>query len=545
MTIVNFRNERGDYELPGHDPVPGYSRVAAMKAKQGLETFKLKRAVATCQWAAANGDDNWLHADSYHLVREIDNADTRKADAGTCVARACELLTSDGLAPKDAAVEAVTEQQHRVAAWNEWAEASSYQRRKQGLRKPTRINFTPDLDYVVACVEGFVQTIHDIDFTIFAAEQTVFTPGLFAGTADIFGRFGNGPLQCWDVKTGAKIYPDMSLQLGAYSNAELWVTSPDGLNIELHPAPEIDRRNGGIFHVTEHGTDAYPMDLTGAWEAFTGLIAVREHEAVCKAITLDPIRVAPVRDDLDLTHDERCDWVVDRTRSLSADADTLADLKRRWPADVAFKPPWTSEQLDQVTAIVSTVAHLHNADDPRHPFGPPNPDRLNPPAEPASTPDIPVDPYPPQPVTDGTVAEPEAVAELVASHNKMHADEIGAVTRWLTEGRQARRTFGLGNPDRADLRCYHIAAAAVALATNVAVYHDNPAALPDSGHTVDQGGVVVNETDCRTIVANATGWTISPDQTTGGLLGSLTVQHAATVQQIANNFPATGQLEAK
>jgi hypothetical protein len=115
MTIVQHRNSSGDYEFAGYEPVPGYSRVANLKAKPALTTFFLKRAVSTCQWAAANGDNNWIHAEPYHIVREINDADTRKADIGTCVARACELVATDGLAAFEAAKQAVIEQEHQVA----------------------------------------------------------------------------------------------------------------------------------------------------------------------------------------------------------------------------------------------------------------------------------------------------------------------------------------------------------------------------------------------------------------------------------------------
>lgn len=530
MTVVNYRNDRGDYELPGHDPVPGYSRVAAMKAKQGLEIFKLKRAVETCQWAALNGEENWLYADSYHLVRSIDDADTRKADAGTCVARAIELMTTDGLAPAEAAKEACIEQDTRIAAWTTWAETSVYQRRKEKLRKPPRINFTPDLDYVIACCEGFVRTIRDIGFTIVAAEQTVFTPGLFAGTADLFGRFGDQPLQCWDVKTGARIYPDMNLQLGGYSNAELWVTS-DGINIELNPAPDIDKLNGGIFHVTEHGTDAYPMNLEGAWEAFTGLIAVRRHDTLCKDTPLTVLRadgphspVGPATEPDDL----RTDWIVNHTRRISTNANVLADLKRRWPNNTPFKPPWTDTQLAELTAIVSQVAHTHNLDDPQHPFGPPDPTPPRPERTPTGRRPV-TDPYPTQPHNVGHPADPAAIDALTNLNNDMHPDETALVTRWVTDARIAHRPFGLGDPTTADIRRFEIARAAISLATRVAVYNHN----------------TVDDTDCRTIIANVTGWDITAEQTTGGLLGSLTEQQALQVEEIAHNFPSTGKLEAK
>jgi len=534
MTVIEYRNENGDYEFVGYDPVPGYSRVAAMKAKPALTTWKLKRAVACTQYAALTGATDWLHSDPYQVIRDIDGADTEKADAGTCVARACELLINDGLAPADAATQAISEQQQRIATWNEWSEATSYQRRKQKLRKPPQINFVPDHDHVVASLQGFINTCADIGFTAVHTEQTVFTPGVFAGTADIFGTFNDGgTLECWDIKTGANVYPDMNLQLAAYANAELWVTG-NSINPELNPAPaNIDRTTGGIFHVTAHGCDAYPMNLDGAWEAFTGLVAVTRHEQLCKHTTLDPIRVVPPRDDLDETDDQRTVWCQQQTKRIAGTAAGLKMLKDRWPADTPFQPPWTPEQISAVTAVVSQVGHRLDADDPVHPFGPPDPNLIpepRPTAEPAAPADA--DIYPT--VNDPTAepADPDAVAALGRRNETMHPDEAGCVQRWLNEAKQAGRPFNLGSPDTADTRRFEIARAAISLATNVVRYPDN--ILPD-----------LDEQIARQIIVHATGWDITDLHTTGGLLGALDATQADTVEQIAHRYPTHGLPDAK
>ena len=405
-----------------------------------------------------------------------------------------------------------------------------------------------------------------IGFRIEHAEQTVFTPGMFAGTADIFGRFPSGALQCWDIKTGSSIHPDMNLQLGAYSNASHWVTG-DNINPQIVAAPDdIDLHHGGIFHVTEHGTDVYPMNLDGAWEAFTGLLAVRRHEQLCKDTRLEPAPVhLPAADTATEPVDERTAWVQSETQRISATGpDAVKALTTAWPAGVDFKPPWTDDQVTDLDAVVTRVAHRLGLDSLEHPFGLPDPN-LTP------TPHTPPAPAEPKPAdllrskaAEGDPADPEAVRALIGRHTELHPDQVAVVQRWLKEASAARRPFGLGNPDEQtpSIRRFECARAAIEAAANLVIFYelnadDHTAGLkpgdttvgphnPTSPTLVIHNGFAAEELNVREALHNWLNETaFNTDLAVGALIGTLTAEEAADLAEIAHKFPTTGELEAK
>lgn len=73
----------------------------------------------------------------------------------------------------------------------------------------------------------------------------------YAGTFDLIATI-NGETWGLDIKTSKSVYGDTGLQIAAYMTAEFY--DDDGTE---KPLPEVDRM--GVVHVTEYGTQMYPL----------------------------------------------------------------------------------------------------------------------------------------------------------------------------------------------------------------------------------------------------------------------------------------------
>jgi hypothetical protein len=88
----------------------------------------------------------------------------------------------------------------------------------------------------------------------------------YGGTADL-AAVVDGVAWLIDIKTGAKIYGETSLQLAGLDRAE-WVGRPG--DPKKYGVPKVERY--GVLHVTDAGAELVPYDVTDAeFEAFLAL----------------------------------------------------------------------------------------------------------------------------------------------------------------------------------------------------------------------------------------------------------------------------------
>lgn len=115
-------------------------------------------------------------------------------------------------------------------------------------------------EHLLAHVQGYVDWLDAFKVTPILTERSVGHRALwYAGRFDLIADIA-GTRWMLDVKTSRAIYGSVALQVDAYRNAEFYVDDEDP-DTE-HPLPEGIERLGAI-HVTEAGTQLYPLDSTG------------------------------------------------------------------------------------------------------------------------------------------------------------------------------------------------------------------------------------------------------------------------------------------
>lgn len=222
------------YRIPRRDTGelverPGITRVMKVAAAPALETWKMKM-VAT---GLANRPDLVALAvtDPYGASKQAIDAGKAAANSGTALHAVSELV--------DAGVDPST------------------------LPEVVR---SPMETYARACAE--------MGMVVIEREVTVGRDDhLYAGTADHIVTLSNVPTISGtvvaDLKTGKSVYPDTALQLAAIANAQ-WIFDADD---QAHrDMPEVRTDVGLVIHLTEKGCRFIPLDLTGAWEVFCGLL---------------------------------------------------------------------------------------------------------------------------------------------------------------------------------------------------------------------------------------------------------------------------------
>lgn len=119
-----------------------------------------------------------------------------------------------------------------------------------------------------AYLDGFIQFRNDWNPKYLLTEQAVFnrTYG-YAGTLDSVVRIGR-TVWCLDTKTGNRVYPEVALQLAAYSHAEF--IGRDG-DIE-EPMPAI--KKGGVVHLFPGGYSFIPVRIDD--EVFEAFLSVKD-----------------------------------------------------------------------------------------------------------------------------------------------------------------------------------------------------------------------------------------------------------------------------
>ncbi len=117
-------------------------------------------------------------------------------------------------------------------------------------------------------VNGFMQFVQERRPKFLLTEVAVFNrTHRYAGTLDIVARIGRTN---WviDTKTGARVYPEVALQLSAYANAE-FAGREGGIETEL---PVIGK--GAVLHLTPGGYEFIPTRIDG--EVFDTFLSVKD-----------------------------------------------------------------------------------------------------------------------------------------------------------------------------------------------------------------------------------------------------------------------------
>jgi hypothetical protein len=129
-------------------------------------------------------------------------------------------------------------------------------------------NVHPDLQPWITQYDKFLD---DWQPEFLEVESTVWSDTYgYAGTLDGICRI-DGDLLIWDLKTGKGVYPEVGLQLSAYSHADYFL-SPDG---EQRPIPKVDF--GSVLHLRPDKYELRPVRVDDdVFSVFKSLIHVTE-----------------------------------------------------------------------------------------------------------------------------------------------------------------------------------------------------------------------------------------------------------------------------
>lgn len=107
----------------------------------------------------------------------------------------------------------------------------------------------------------------------------------YAGTADLILTDDLGVPRIADLKTSSGVYGETALQLAAYRHAEFYLDGDDE-----RPVPPTDE-TGWVIHVTESGTEAYPVPVgERQWKAFLHAAEVARWAKTSKDLVGPPVR---------------------------------------------------------------------------------------------------------------------------------------------------------------------------------------------------------------------------------------------------------------
>lgn len=121
---------------------------------------------------------------------------------------------------------------------------------------------SPDME---GMVRSLLQFLDDYCPEFSFIEATVWSEQYeYAGTLDFTAMF-DGVSTFGDYKTGARVYPEIALQIAAAVNAD-YIITPDGETFEV---PRCDRAVG--VNIRPQGYTVHDVNLDGAFQAFLGL----------------------------------------------------------------------------------------------------------------------------------------------------------------------------------------------------------------------------------------------------------------------------------
>ena len=337
-----------------------------------------------------------------------------------------------------------------------------------------------------------------------------------AGTLDRLAILPDGRTVVLDLKTGSSVRKiGYAVQAAIYARAShAW--TPDG----YEPLPEVDRSMALIAHLPSkgQGCEIIEVDITRGWDVALTCHALRSSRSVkgiftqrkpapqlalaAPATTIE-VRSATVRDAI-----------------AAVKVAHPGKLGTVWPTGVAPRGPWASADLD---AIEAALAALNT---------PPatEPAKAKRATKKATTPRTTKTEWPTvdaQPVTrpewtatdDSPLVDDATRDALAAAIETMPPAHRALAASWQAGGRNQRRSWGSVHPGKMTSRTHALNLAAMRCAT--ALHDDDdPDALT------------------RAALSLVIGEDVQPTWLTGAVIGSLTIDQANRLEEIAASFAA-------
>ncbi len=349
----------------------------------------------------------------------------------------------------------------------------------------------------------------------------------FVGRIDRIVATPDGHHRILDVKTGKHAdRTAYAVQLAIYSRAShLW--TPDGWT----EAPMIDQHVGYIAHIpagTGQG-ELVTVDLDAAWDLvlLAGRVRASRRKATRDALfgtataapavtNAEPGAAAAANEVADVpfpaaaptTRDE---WITGRLDTLVASTAAKAMLRDAWPTGCPKKAPWTPAQHEAIIPVLDQIETAVEAPFPhRDPEAPP-------PAVPAYIAEATAAPL--EPIEDGGLVPDEEVAPARAIYDALADDRRRVVNRWAGDAKRQGRPWASPKGTPWTMRGLSLLISATHCVTHL-WDDEEPEALT------------------RAALALVTGEDLQPTWTTGGVLGSLTIDQAQRLDDIATAFAA-------
>ena len=337
-----------------------------------------------------------------------------------------------------------------------------------------------------------------------------------AGTLDRLAILPDGRTVVLDLKTGSSVRKiGYAVQAAIYARAShAW--TPDG----YEPLPEVDRSMALIAHLPSkgQGCEIIEVDITRGWDVALTCHALRSSRSVkgiftqrkpapqlalaAPATTIE-VRSATVRDAI-----------------AAVKVAHPGKLGTVWPTGVAPRGPWTSADLDAIEAALAALNTPPAAE----------PAKAKRATKKATTPRTTKTEWPTvdaQPVTrpewtatdDSPLVDDATRDALAAAIEAMPPAHRALAASWQAGGRNQRRSWGSVHPGKMTSRTHALNLAAMRCAT--ALHDDDdPDALT------------------RAALSLVIGEDVQPTWLTGAVIGSLTIDQANRLEEIAASFAA-------
>ena len=281
------------------------------------------------------------------------------------------------------------------------------------------------------------------------------------------------------------------------------------------PLPEVDTSLALVAHLPAkgEGCEIIEVDITRGWEVALTCHALRSSRSVKGIFTKRKPALAAVLDADAIA--ARTDAV--RTLISKIKVDHPGKLGTVWPAGVTPKGPWSAADLDAIDAALATFTAPPATPKAKRPKA-----KVIPHTTKTEWPGVEAEPVtrPTWSTTDDTaVVDDSSYAALAAAVEAMdHAHrQLAAV--WRRDGRVQRRSWGSARPGEMTERTFALDTAAMRCAS--ALYDDDdPDALT------------------RAALSLVIGEDVQPAWLTGAVIGSLTVDQAQRLEEIAARFAA-------
>ena len=373
-----------------------------------------------------------------------------------------------------------------------------------------------DLDAYLAATASLVIDPEHIERIVTVPDYMV------AGTLDRL-VVHDGRLMVADLKTGRSLagMGEYAIQLALYANADTMWDPATGTH---EPMPDVDKERALIIWLPagEARCELHEVDIAAGWAMAATCETVRawrkrrdlSRPAGATAPAAKPATVEPPDVPVPTTRDE---WVAGRITTLVASRAAKAMLAQHWPAGTPKRAPWTAEQID---AIVPVLERIESAVEAPFPHADPTAPSANDavlaaravtypePARVWTAPD------------DGPAVDDGDRVALKRKAAELPKDRAQRCAAWRAEGKRHGAPWGGVTADGAwSQRCWS----------------DNRAALLCALHLWDDADP---DALTRAALAVVTGEDVQPAWPTGALIGSLTVDQAERLADLASAFGA-------